>query len=104
MTMEAIQKVTELENKGRENKAEMENRIRQAIAESERQGAARLEETRREINEKYKNLLRQAEAHGAMVAGRIAQKAESDSDALRAEAKSRLDEAAEYIVGRVVKS
>jgi len=104
MTMEAIQKVTELENKGRENKAEVENRIRQAIAESERQGAARLEEARLEINKKYKNLRRQSEARAEMAAGRIAQKAENDSDLLRAEAKSRLDEAADYIVGRVVKS
>lgn len=104
MTMEAIQKVTELENKGRENKAEVENRIRQAIAESERQGAARLEEARLEINKKYKNLRRQSEARAEMAAGRIAQKAENDSDLLRAEAKSHLDEAADYIVGRVVKS
>lgn len=104
MTMEAIQKVTELENKGRENKAEVENRIRQAIAESERQGAVRLEEARLEINKKYKNLRRQSEARAEMAAGRIAQKAENDSDLLRAEAKSHLDEAADYIVGRVVKS
>ncbi|MCR5826215.1 MAG: hypothetical protein K6G54_06595 [Oscillospiraceae bacterium] len=104
MTMEAIERVTQLEQKTRADKAEAEARVRHALAEAEREGEALLQKTRSDAAEKGKALLRQAEARAAQTAAEIAGNAERECDALREKAGARLDEAAEYIVGRVVKS
>lgn len=104
MTMDDIRKVTELEEKGRADKADAEARIRQALAEAEREGNARLLETRKEAAEAGKQLLREAEERAAEAAVEIAKDAERESEQLRGKARSRMDEAAEFIVGRVVKS
>lgn len=104
MTMEAIQKIVELEQRGRAEKADAENRVKQALAEAEQEGHALLLRTRREAAENGKELLRQAEERAARAAEEIAKRAQAESEALCASAKGRLDEAAEMIVGRVVKS
>ena len=104
MTMEAIQKVTEIENKGRAEKADAESRVKQALSEAEREGASQLQKARKEAADRGKEMLRQAEARAAVAAAEIAKDAEGESARLRAEAKDRLDKAAEFIVGRVVKS
>jgi len=102
--MDDIRKVTELEEKGRADKADAEARIRQALAEAEREGNTRLQQTRREAAETGKQLLREAEERAAEAAAEIAKTAEGESGQLRARARSRMDEAAKFIVGRVVKS
>lgn len=102
--MEAIQKVKELEEKGRAEKAEAESRVKQALSEAEREGEALLQKTRRDGVDKNRELMRQAEERAAAAAAEIAKNAEGDSAKLVARAKSRLDEAAEFIVGKVVKS
>ena len=102
--MDDIRKVTELEEKGRADKADAEARIRQALAEAEREGNARLLQTRRDAAEEGKQLLREAEERAAEAAAEIAKTAEGESGQLRARARSRMDEAAKFIVGRVVKS
>lgn len=89
--MEAIRKVTEIEEKGRAEKAEAEARVKKALADAEREGEALLRKARGDAAERNKTLLRQAAD------------AEKESNQLRAAAKGRLDEAADYIVGRVVK-
>ena len=104
MTMDAIRKVTEIEEKGRAEKAEAEARVKQALSEAEREGAAQLQKARRDAADKGKELLRQAEARAAEAAAEIAKRAEGESNALRSAAKGRLEEAAKLIVGRVVKS
>ena len=104
MTMDDIRKVTEIEEKGRADKADAEARIRQALAEAEREGNARLQQTRRDAAEDGKKLLQEAEERAAEAAAEIAKTAEGESDQLRARARSRMDEAAKFIVGRVVKS
>ena len=52
MTMDAIRKVTEIEEKGRAEKAEAEARVKQALSEAEREGAAQLQKARRDAAEK----------------------------------------------------
>lgn len=102
MTMEAIEQVTQVEQKARADRAEAEARIKRALDAAEREGAERLQKARLEAAEQGKELLRQAEARAAKAAAEISRNAERDSGALRAAAKARLDEAAKYIVGRVV--
>ncbi|MBR3560967.1 MAG: hypothetical protein IKN81_05495 [Oscillospiraceae bacterium] len=104
MTMDDIRKVKEIEEKGRADKADAEARIRQALAEAEREGSARLEQTRKDAAEEGKQLLREAEERAAAAAVQIAEDAKGEGDALRDKAHSRMDDAAKYIVGRVVKS
>lgn len=104
MTMEAIRKIAEIEGKGRAEKAEAEARVKQALSEAEREGAAQLQKARHDAADRGKELLKQAEARAADAAAEIAKRAEGESEALRGAAKGRLEEAAKLIVGRVVKS
>ena len=104
MTMEAIQKVAEIEEKSRADKAEAEARVKQGLAGAEREGHLLLEKARKAAADSGKELLKAAEERAAAAAAEIAKRAEGESSALRSAAKGRLDEAAELIVGRVVKS
>lgn len=104
MTLEAIRTIAELEEKNRTDKAEAEARIKRALAEVDREGEAQLQKTRENAAEKGKALLRKAEARAADAAAEISAQAERESQILRAAAEKHLDEAAEFIVGRVVKS
>ena len=104
MTMEAIEKVVAVEEKSRADKAEAEARVKQALAEAEHEGQAQLQKARREAAENGRELLKRAEERAAQTAEEIAERARGESDALRTAAKSRMEEAAEMIVGRVVKS
>lgn len=104
MSMEAIRKVTEVEEKSRADKAEAEARVKKALSDAEREGEAQLQKARAAAAEQGKAMLKEAEERAAVKAAEIAAEAEKESDKLRAAAKRRLDEAADYIVGRVVKS
>ncbi len=104
MTMDDIRKVTELEEKGRADKANAETRIRQALAEAEREGSSRMQQIRKEAAEEGKRLLGEAEERAAAAAVEITRDAEREGDQLRSKARSRMNEAAKFIVGRVVKS
>ena len=102
MPLEAIEKISELETKNRERKAAAEAEARQIIADAEQEGLALLQNVRKEAAERGKQLLTEAEARAAERAAEIAQSAKQDGDALRAAADKHLEEAAEFIVGRVV--
>lgn len=104
MTMEAIRAVTAVEEKGRAEKAEAEARVRQAVAEAEREGQSLLQKARREGAEHGRAMLKAAEERAAKAAEETAARARQESDALCSAAKGRLNEAADMIVGRVVKS
>ncbi len=71
MTLEAIEKVTEIERKARADKAEAESRVRRALAEAEREGEAQLQKARGDAAEQGKELLRQAESRAAEAAARL---------------------------------
>ena len=58
----------------------------------------------RDAAEEGKQLLREAEERAAEAAAEIAKTADGERGQLRARARSRMDEAAKFIVGRVVKS
>ena len=103
MSLEAIEKVTELETQMRERKAAAESEARQIAADAERDGIALLEKTRADAADRGRKLLKQAEERAAQQADESRKAAEAESAALRESAGKNLEEAAEFIVGRVVK-
>ena len=96
MSLEAIEKVTQVELNLQERKTAAEVEARQLIADAEREGFALLERTRSAAAENAKQMLKQAEERAAQRA------AEAESAALREAAGKYLEEAAEFIVERVV--
>ena len=103
MSLEAIEKVSQAETKNRERKAAAEAEAKQIIADAEREGLALLQRVRAEAADSGGALLKQAEAKAAERSAGIAAAAEAEAEALRKEAGRHLEEAAEFIVGRVVK-
>ena len=103
MSLEAIEKVTQVEKETRERRAAAEAEAKQIVDDAEKEGQALLQRTRSEAAEAGRQLLRQAEERAAGQAAKTAQSAEADAAALRQAAGKRLEEAAEFIVGRVVK-
>lgn len=102
MSLEAIEKVTQVENLGRERKATAEAEARQIVADAEREGLALLQQVRTDAAENGRKLLQQAEAKAAERSAEISRTAEAAGAALRETADKHLEEAAEFIVGRVV--
>lgn len=103
MSLEAIEKVTEVENRMRERKTAAEAEARQLVADAEREGLANMEKVRADAAESGRALLKQAEERAARQAAEIQSAAEAECTALREEAEKNLEKAAEFIVGRVVK-
>ena len=103
MSMEAIEKVTQVENLNRERKIAAEAEAKQMIADAERGSLALLQQVRENAADAGKTLLRQAEDRAAARADEIRKSAEAEAAALRETAEKNLAEAAEFIVGRVVK-
>ena len=97
MSLEAIEKVTLLEQQSQERKAAAE-----AVADAEREGLALLQQVRAEAAANGRKLLRKAEEKAAVKAAEISRTAEAESSSLREAAGRNLEAAAEYIVGRVV--
>ncbi len=103
MSLEVIEKVTQVENESRERRMAAEAEAKQIVADAEKEGQALLQRTRSAGAEAGRELLRQAEERAAEAAAKTTQAAEKDAAALREAAGKRLEAAAEFIVGRVVK-
>ena len=103
MSLEAIEKVAQVERETQERRAAAEAEARQILSGAERDGLALLQPTRSAAAEEGKNLLRQAEEKAAARAAETGRTAEAAAADLQKKAKSHLEEAAEFIVGRVVK-
>ena len=103
MSLEAIEKVTQVENQSRERLAAAAGEAKQLVADAEREGQALLQKTRADGLEQGKALLRQAEEKAAARAAETARASKAEAEALKKAADKRLAEAADFIVGRVVK-
>ena len=73
------------------------------IADAQRDGLALLQQTRAAAADRGRELLRQAEIRAEAKGDEISRAAQAEGETLRREAESRLDAAADLIVGRVVK-
>lgn len=102
MSLEAIEKVTQVELNLQERKTSAEAEARQLVADAEREGFALLQRVRSAAADHAKQTLKQAEERAAQRASEIGRTAEAESAALREAAGKYLEEAAEFIVERVV--
>lgn len=102
MALEAIEKITEIECRVRERKAAAEVEARQILADAERAGLDHLQQVRMDAAEQGKARLKQAEERAAGRIEEIQRTAEAEITALRRTADQHLEEAAEFIIGRVV--
>jgi len=102
MSLEAIEKVTQVEMNLQERKISAEAEAKQLIADAEREGLALLQSVRVTAAEHAKQMMKQAEERAAQRAAEIGRAAEAESVALREAAGKYLEEAAEFIVERVV--
>lgn len=102
MSLEVIEKVTQVENETRERKAAAEAEAKRIVADAEREGLALLQQVRAKAADTAAAQLKQAEAKAAERSAQVTAEAQAEAAALRAEAGRHLEEAAEFIVGRVV--
>lgn len=102
MSLEAIQKVTEIERQMQERKLAADAEARQMVAEAEKIGILHLQKVRDEAAEQGTALLKEAEKRAEEKAAEIQKQVTQESEALRQLAEMHLEEAAEFIVGRVV--
>ena len=102
MSLEAIQKVSEIEKQMLEKKSEAEAEAQAIIAEAEKNGFAMLQKMRSEAVEHGKTLAVRAEEKAMEKTAEIQRAAEAESNALREIADQHMGEAVEFIVERVV--
>lgn len=103
MSLQAVEQVMETEQKNRERRTAAEQQAKQLAADAERNGLALLNNVRAQADAEGKELLRKAEERAKQRSGEIRAEAERRAGELRAAAQTRLEQAAELIVGRVVR-
>lgn len=103
MSLEAVQKVTQSEQKNKERRTDTETEAKNMIAAAEQAGLALLNTARAQSDSEGRKLMKEAEERAAKRSEEIHTKAGKDADALRSAAKAHLEEAAAQIMGRVVK-
>jgi len=103
MSMEAIERITQVEKDCQERKAAAEAEAKKRIADAKQQGAALLQQIRNVAAEEGKRMLQAAETQAEGRTAQIQKEAEENAQALREAAAGQLETAAELIVGRVVK-
>lgn len=103
MPLEVIENITQVEAENRERKTAAEAKAKHIIADAQRDGLALLQQTRAAAADRGRELLRQAETRAEAKGDEISRAAQAEGETLRREAESRLDAAADLIVGRVVK-
>lgn len=103
MSLEAVEKVTQSEQKNQERKTAAALEAKGIIATAEQEGLALLNDVRAKADAEGKELLRLAEERAGKRVEEIRDGAEKTAGDLRREAEAHLDEAAQQIVRRVVK-
>lgn len=104
MAFEAIQKVTQTEESSRSQKAEAAAQAKKIVSDAQRAGKALVEQARAEAEEKVKAMMAQAEELAAQQSRQVLEGNAVACEALKKEARGRLDRAADLIVGRVGKN
>lgn len=102
MSLEAIEKVIQVEDESQERKEAAQAEARQIVADAKRNGEALLQRVRDDAAENGKKLLQQAEKRASLRAAEINSSALKQGAALREAAEKNIEDAAEFIIGRVV--
>lgn len=104
MSFQDIQRVTQTEESTREKKAQAQAQARQIVADAQKAGAAIVETARRQAREQVSQWLDEAEALGQEQTTQMLSANDQACQAMCRQARTRLDEAADLIVRRVVDS
>lgn len=104
MAFEAIQKVTQTEQANRNQKAEAAAEAKKIVAQAQRAGKELVAQARAQAEEKAKAMMAQAEELAAVQSRQVLEGNAVACEALKQEARGRLDRAADLIVGRVGKN
>lgn len=102
MSLEAVQKVTETEQRARERRAEAAEGARRLVLDAEKAGRERLNAARLEAETKAREMLAAAEESAAKRTETVLEETRRSCDALKKEAEGKLPDAAALIVRRVV--
>ena len=103
MSLEAIEKILEMERNGEERRTAAGQKAKEIVSAADAAGRGLLEGTRTRLDKEGKELLRQAEERAESRAAVIRREAEETAGQLQTAAATRLDAAAELIVERVVR-
>lgn len=102
MSLDAVKKVIEVEHLSEKQKEEGERKAKSLIAEAEKKGAGLIDVARWEAEMKVKKTMTEEEQEDAKREKIRQQEVAKLQEKIRAEGRQRLDQAAEWIVGRVV--
>lgn len=103
MAFDAIEKVTQTEQANRSQKAEAAAEAKRMVAQAQRAGKELVANARAQAQEQAKAMMAQAEELAAEQTRQVLEGNAAACEALKQEARSRLDRAADLIVGRVGK-
>ena len=103
MSLEAMEKITEMEVEMGRRKTQAEQKARELKEAARAAGEALLVQVRREAEEEERALLAAAEQRAAQRCETLDRETEEKADTLRREGEKRLAEAVDFIVERVVK-
>jgi vacuolar-type H+-ATPase subunit H len=104
MSFEAMKSISEAETEARGAKVEAQQNAKKALDEAGRAAKARMDEAVVLADSEIKELMRAAEQKAQTKAIELSQSTANRRAAMRAQAESRLDQAAAFIVERIVNS
>lgn len=102
MALEAIQTVTQAEAKAKADREAAVAQTKQRLAEAQREAKQIVEQARQQAREEARQMMAQAEEKAAQATKAELEQAGQDCETLKRNARGRLEEAAQLIVGRVV--
>lgn len=102
MSLDALKSINEAEEKARQMKAEAVSAAKKAVADAENAGLSAIEDAKSKAQFESAHLLKSVEQKAEEEAQELALNTENKKAAMRAHAESRIDEAAAFIVGRIV--
>ena len=98
----AIQTVTQAEARAKADREAAAAQAKQKLAEAQREAKQTVEQARQQAREEARRMMAEAESKAAQLTQEELTRAAADCDALKQNARGRLERAAQLIVGRVV--
>ena len=102
MALEAIQTVTQAEARAKADREAAAAQAKQRLTDAQREAKQTVEQARQKAREEARQMMAQAEEKAAQQTRAELERAAADCEALKRNARDRLEEAAQLIVGRVV--
>ena len=100
--LEAIQTVTQAEAKAKAGREAAAAQAKQKLADAQREAKQTVERARQQAREEVRQMMAEAEAKAAQLTQEELARAAADCETLKRNARERLEEAAQFIVVRVV--